>query len=228
MPMNRAWCFSLLLVSGGTALEGCSDANVTDDTSDYAGGHAAAGHAGSGVGGANSVAGAAGHPTSRPAQGNLTLSIQSGTSMSCPVPGKVYVVGDPKGPNMVTPGDRLIDGVNGASIQCSVRGTGRYTFSGTISASSSEDATVEATITNGVVNADKLTGSATLSVLTPDLGSTFSSESGGCAVNVIAENIKPGSVWASISCPSVTSPSTGNACAVGSISTFVLENCDGL
>jgi hypothetical protein len=221
--MNRAWWFSLLLVSGGTALAGCSGANETDATSEHA-----AGHAGSGAGGADSVAGGAGHPTSRPAQGNLTLNIQSLNRMSCPVAGKVYVLGDPQGPNTVTPGDRLVDGVNGASIECSVRGTGPYTFSGTISGISSEDATVEATITNGVVNADKLSGSATFSVHTPDLGSTFSSESGGCTVNVIAENVKSGSLWASISCPSVTSPSTGQVCAIGSISAFVLENCDGL
>ena len=164
-------------------------------------------------------------PVPRPPQGNLTLSVQPG--MSCPVNGKVYQVGNPKPPDTITPGDSLIDGENGASIKCSVRGSGPYTFSGTIQARSKENDRVTLTITNGVVNADKLTGTATIAINAPQLSNTYTSETGSCAVTVINGNVKPGSMWATVKCDKVLEPSTGTSCAVGTDTTFVLENCDG-
>jgi hypothetical protein len=220
--MNKGRLFSLLLVSAGTAFVGCSGHNVSPDGA--AGSHvspegAAGSQAGGGAGGAGAL---------RPAQGNLTLSVQKSADVSsnCPTPGKSYVVGAPKGPSSVSPGDRLIDGENGASIECSVLGSGPYTFSGTLRGTSSEADTVQVTITNGVIDADGRNGSATISVLTPDLAGTFSSAEGGCAVSVVNQQIKPGSIWAMFSCPSITAAPSGQ-CAIGATSTFVFENCSG-
>jgi len=164
-------------------------------------------------------------PVPRPAQGGLTLSIQKppGT-VTCPVPGKTYEVGNPKGPTSISAGDRLVDGENSASIKCSVKGSGPFTFSGSIHTDVSK---LTLSLTNGVVNADKLTGTATVTVYTADLSGTFASAASACTVSVINQQVQPGSMWATLSCPTVTNGSTAQSCAVGETTTFVLENCDG-
>jgi hypothetical protein len=168
-------------------------------------------------------------PVPRPPQGNLSLSIQKPTtgSQTCPVPGKTYVLGNPDGPNSAMPGDRLIDGENGATIKCSVKGGGPFNFSGTLKGTSSESDKVTMTISSGVINADKLTGTATVGVYTPQLAGTFTSPDGGCTVGVVGNQVKAGSLWATISCPTISYPSTAQSCSVGTTTTFVLENCDG-
>lgn len=163
---------------------------------------------------------------------------QASGSASCPVPGKTYNVGNPKGPTTSPPdlvssaGDRFIDGESGATIKCSVKGSGPFTFSGTIQAlSNPENDRVTLSISNWTINADKMTGTATISVNTPQLGGTFTSPPGGCTLTVFNQQVKPGSVWATAYCPTVNDPTTGKVCQVGqsvnSSTTFVLENCDG-
>jgi hypothetical protein len=162
-------------------------------------------------------------------QGDLTLSVQTTAedtdSTLCPVHGKTYVIGAPQGPSSETPGIRLIDGENGAKISCSVKGAGPYSFSGTIQATSSELDEVTLTITDGVVDADKLTGSASISVFTTDLRQTYDSQVKACPITVVGGQIKRGSIWATFSCPSIY-PSNLGVCIIGP-SAFVLENCDG-
>ncbi len=123
-------------------------------------------------------------------------------------------------------GTPYIDGEDGATIKCSVKGGGPYTFSGKIQARSSESDPVTFTITNGNVNADKLTGTASISVFTPQLGQTNSSAAGACTLTIIGGNVKPGSLWAQAACPLITDPD-GHACSIGVNTTFVFENCDG-
>jgi len=175
-------------------------------------------------------------PVPRPARANVKLSVQkpvAGTG-NCPVPGKTYDVGNPKPPTLPppppgSPGDRLTDGEHGASIQCSVKGSGPFTFSGNIKATSGEGDPVTIGV-SGSVNADKVSGTAKISVFTKELGGSFSSAADGCTVTVVNGNVKAGSVWASISCPSITNPSTAQECSVGpvdrTISNFVFEDCD--
>src|SRR6188768_1673158 len=96
---NRALLFSLLVTSAGGVLVSCSSPH--EPPLGAAGSHAGSGSAG-------------GASTLPPARGNVTLRVQPSnvTPPSCPVSGKTYVVGDPRGPspNANTPGDRLIDG----------------------------------------------------------------------------------------------------------------------
>ncbi|HEX2672357.1 MAG TPA: hypothetical protein VHM25_15860 [Polyangiaceae bacterium] len=180
----------------------------------------------SGAGGGLATGGAGGAHHAVPAQANLTLSVHPATGAGCPVAGQTYEVGDPKGPNAVSPGDRLIDGEQGAAITCSVRGTGSYTFSGAIRGTTAQADLVDVKMTDGSVTGE--TSTVTLSVYTPQLGSSFTSTAGGCTVNVIGDNVKPGAIWANVACPTITDPSTpGVTCSVGSVSTFVFENCDG-
>ena len=207
--MNRELLCSVVVVSVAAVSMACSSDGVAPG--------GAAGSAGGGSAGGAHI----------PGQANLTLMVQPANQGSCPVPGKTYVLGDPKGPNSVMPGDRLIDGQRGATITCSVLGSGPYSFSGSIRGTSSEGDQVTLTLSDGVVNADKQTGSATLSVHTPQLAGSFVSAAGSCTVSVIGDNVKPGSLWATVNCPSIADASSGKACSVGPSSTFVLENCDG-
>jgi hypothetical protein len=163
------------------------------------------------------------------------LSIQKPTTGAgnCPVTGKTYDVGNPKAPVSTPPkpdpGDRLTDGEHGASIQCSVKGSGPFTFSGSIEGITSEGDPLTVGVTNGVINADKVSGTAKINVYTKELSGSFTSTADGCAVTVLF--VKPGSVWATITCPSIVNSSTAQECSVGpvggTISNFVFENCDG-
>ena len=170
-------------------------------------------------------------PVPRPAQGNLTLSIQPpvGTG-NCPVPGTTYVLGNPKGPNSISAGDRLIDGEHGATIKCSVQGSSTFTFSATIKGitNTTPSSKVSLQMSSGVINMDRMTGTATVAVNTNELGGSFTSPAGACTVGVIGDNVKGGSLWATVTCPNISDPSSpGKACSVGTITTFVLENCEG-
>jgi hypothetical protein len=170
-------------------------------------------------------------PVPRPAQGNLTLSIQPPVGPgNCPVPGITYEIGNPKGPNTISPGDRLIDGEHAATIKCAVNGSSTFTFSGTVKGitNTTPSSKVAFQLTNGVINTDKMTGTATVAVNTNDLAANFTSPAGGCTVGVVGDNVKAGSLWATVTCPTITDPTApGRACSVGSITTFVLENCEG-
>ncbi len=119
----------------------------------------------------------------------------------------------------------MIDGERGAKVKCSVQGNGPYSVSGTIQGLTPEGESVTLIIMNGVIDADKRAGSARITVNTPQLAGD--SNEAGCTLSVIAQQIKPGSLWATVFCPSITSPTTGQSCSVGSLTTFVLENCEG-
>ena len=168
-------------------------------------------------------------PVPRPSKGNLTLSVQPPKGAgTCSVTGKTYVVAAAKGvgPKPSSPGDRVVDGENGATIKCSVHGSGPFTFSGTIKGISSGSDRVTFTITNGVIGADRLTGTASIAVNTTQIPNTLASD--GCAVAVVQDAVKPGSLWATVTCANINDPSSpGIGCSVGPDTTFVIENCDG-
>jgi len=166
-------------------------------------------------------------PVPRPPQASLMLSVQVGPTTGCPVPGKIYQVGNPKPPSGTFAGDPFINGEHGATIKCSVKGGGPYTFSGSIQALSSESDRVTLTVTDGLVAADKLTGTATIAVNTPQLAGTYVSPIGACTLTIVNQNVRGGSIWATATCPSIGEPSTGKTCSVGPTTTFVFENCDG-
>ena len=173
-------------------------------------------------------------PVPRPAQGNLTLSIQKPEGAgNCPVPGNQYVIAAPPGyhgPNTQMAGDRLVNGQNSSTIKCSVQGNSTFNFSGTISGTTHTTPSdhVTFTITSGTINMDKMTGTATVGVNTNGLAGNFTSPAGDCTVTVVGDNVKPGSIWATIKCPNITDPTgPGRACRVGETTTFVFENCEG-
>jgi hypothetical protein len=134
-------------------------------------------------------------------------------------------------PSDSDPGQMVVDGESGTSISCSVHGNGPYTFSGSLHATSNDEAKdpISVTFTNGMVMPDKKTGTVDVQIFTPQLEGSFSNGSTPCTVNVINGQVKGGSIWADFSCPSLTLPPT-SVCSSGvapSESIFVFENCDG-
>ena len=70
------------------------------------------------------------------------------------------------------------------------------------------------------------TGTVNLTVYTPELSSNFVSPTATqCAVKVIDQQIKGGSMWAEFNCAQLTAPPSG-LCGVNS-SYIVFENCSG-
>jgi hypothetical protein len=201
----------------------CACSGSATSTENAAGGSsgaaAVAGNAGTTMAGAGAL----------PAQGAINLQI-GGPSTTCPEPGMVYPVGKPA-PSDTNPGQSVIDGESGTTITCSVRGTGPYTFSGSIHATSGDAQRdpISVTFSGGTINADRKTGSVSVGVFTPQLDGNFTSGSTPCTVMVINQQVKGGSIWADFSCPSLTQPPSGE-CSSGvapSVSTLVLENCAG-
>jgi hypothetical protein len=161
-----------------------------------------------------------------PNQGSVTLtvarSLNPSNGQACPVPGQTYPAGQPA-PTNLDPGGALVDGEDGAQVTCSVHGAGPFTFSGSLQATTTDGASdpVHVAFTQGSIGAD-LTGTADVSVYTPQLAGNFSGVS--CQVQVIGSQIKAGSMWASFSCPSLVEPPSSQCAASG---VFVFENCDG-
>ncbi|MEO6598241.1 MAG: hypothetical protein ABIQ16_00100 [Polyangiaceae bacterium] len=166
-------------------------------------------------------------PVPLPAQGAISLSVRLPTSVNgstCPDSGTTYYVGDALTP----PNAVLVDGDKGAHISCSVKGSGGgIAFSGSLAANTTQGDPYPITVTfsDGVVDASG-NGTASIGVYTPKLSATYTSTA-ACTVKVLGSplQVKPGSIWASFSCPSITAPPAG-LCEVGP-SVVVFQNCDG-
>ena len=171
-------------------------------------------------------------PVPLPAQGAISLSVQKPTSAvgDCPDPGNIYAVATDKDhiPSTSTPGESVIDGDSGTHITCSVRASSTgFVFSGSFNGTTLDGNhyPIAVSFDNGIVNADKVTGSASVSVFTPVLGGTYTSNQ-NCTITVLGDHqVKGGSIWASFSCPSIVTTPSG-LCRVGP-SVIVFENCDG-
>ena len=174
----KGWGAMMGWMAWGLLLCACSGSTTSTETAagGSSGASAAAGSAGTTMAGAGAL----------PAQAAISLQI-GGPSSTCPVPGMVYPVGT-RAPSDIDPGQSVIDGESGTAISCSVRGTGPYTFSGSLHATSSDknEDPITVTFSGGTVNADKTTGnSVSVSVFTPQLDGTFASASTPCTVTVI-------------------------------------------
>jgi hypothetical protein len=173
-------------------------------------------------------------PVPLPAQGAISLSVQRPTvnvnNMTCPDSGTLYEVARDASSraSLTSFGQSVIDGNNGAKVSCSVRTSGAgYVFSGSFTGTTLDVPNYPITVTfnGGVIGDDKVTGTASITVLTPKLGGTFSSDM-ACPIKVLGGAIKPGSMWAEFSCPTISLALSG-VCTVGTDSVIVFENCDG-
>ncbi|HEY2405020.1 MAG TPA: hypothetical protein VGI10_03410 [Polyangiaceae bacterium] len=188
-----------------------------DSSSGSSGPFSTAGAGGVGTGGTSGIG------SRPPAQGSLTLAIglanPATPGYACPISGKSYALGDPP-PTQTSAGIPLIDG-QGVSVTCSVIGNGSYAFNATLSGQATGGA-VQVAFSAPMVGT-KGSSSATASVYTSDLADTLASDQASpCSVSVLADQIKPGVLWAGFSCPSLKSaPST--ECAAQGL--FVFQDC---
>jgi hypothetical protein len=174
-------------------------------------------------------------PVPPPAQGAVTLYVGQPVvhvdQMTCPVT-QTYQVGgvDSKtkatmAPTATNPGQSVISGEQGSTISCSVKGGGgNFSFSGTLHASTPQGDLISVSFANGVVGPD-FTGTADVTVYTPQLSGTFQSTM-PCAITVKNQQVKGGSIWATFSCPQIQSPPSG-LCGIEGSSAIVFENCSG-
>jgi hypothetical protein len=150
--------------------------------------------------------------------------------MSCPDSGNTYDVARDTSSrvSLTSYGESVIDGDKGAKVSCSVRSSGAgFVFTGSLTGTTLDGDRVPVTVTfdNGVIGDDKVHGSASITVLETHLGSTPFSSDAPCPITVLGGAIKPGSMWAKFSCPSVSLELSG-VCTIGD-SAIVFENCDG-
>ena len=184
------------------------------------------------------VCAACSDPVPPPAQGALTLYVDQPTThvdgRSCPAPGNTYQIAatDSKtkmlaAPSSITPGESLISGEQGSKISCSVKkSSSGFAFSGSIHGNSQPSGSVvDLQMQAGAIDGTTLTGTANVTIYTPELSAQFVSTM-ACSVTVLQSQIKGGSMWATFACPTVQADPSG-ACGIGSLSTVVFENCDG-
>jgi hypothetical protein len=173
-------------------------------------------------------------PVPPPAQGAFKASVKPASPQpagkSCPTSAYTYDV-----PNVLEtdPAKQLdednythktIDGENGSSVSCSIKGSSTFNFSGKISR-----ADRGLSISDGTIGADKK-GTARITVIksgNPGFP-TMISPMANCTIDAAKADgnkyqIKAGSMWARFVCPSVESPPSDSCAADGF---FVLENCD--
>lgn len=167
-------------------------------------------------------------PVPPPAQAGLKLSLRNASpaiaGKSCPVTALTKTVPetDPnnlmEGPTTTSPGVRVIDGESNSKISCSVKGSGTFNVSASIAYSGVTFTILGGTVTSGG------TGTASMSVYTPETFSISSPSSTPCTLDVSMGDLQaqPGSMWATFRCASLeTAP--GTACSADGV--IVIENC---
>jgi hypothetical protein len=181
--------------------------------------------AGTSSGAGSSAHGGNGGAAQLPAQAGLSMNVEqpvpSVPQMSCPLI-RGYQLGAPNSPTTSDPGESVISGQAASTISCSVTGNGPYAFSGSVHGTTSTGDPISVAFSNGTLGRND-SGTGGVSVYTPQLLAIFTSSS-ACAIAVLDQQVKPGSIWATFDCPEVASPPSGLCRLQG---TVVLENCDG-
>jgi hypothetical protein len=179
---------------------------------------------GKATGGVGNAAGAGGGAQQLLAQAALTVNVDQPAvhvdQMSCPAI-DTYQLGTPA-PTASDPGQSVISGEADSLIDCAVTGTGPFSFSGSIKATTASGAIIDIAFANGVVSAD-FTGTVDVSLYIPQLTTEFRSAT-PCAISVENKQVKGGAIWASFNCPQIASPPSG-LCGLSGV--VVLENCTG-
>jgi hypothetical protein len=116
----------------------------------------------------------------------------------------------------------IVDGEDGSSARCSVKGSSSFTFAGTLRGGARS-----LDISNGTLGADKK-GTASITVIDTSRSIQLSSPGPTCTIDASpgASNrfeVKGGSMWASFTCPAIERPPTDSCMSTGY---FVLEHCE--
>jgi hypothetical protein len=152
-------------------------------------------------------------------------SCPSGAAFTYDVPDVTSQPIPPKGPETLTALrylHKIIDGEDSSTVACTVSGGSTFRFSGKISLAGKG---IE--ITGGTLGADKK-GTASITVSNSvKLSSPLAAPTPNCTIDAAPASdnnfqVRPGSMWASYSCPNVEHAPSDYCKADGF---FVLENC---
>ena len=161
--------------------------------------------------------GACSSPSAPPAEGSIQITWTNGCSTS---PATISGPGGLPSGNKVGPEQTVLDGRDGYSVGCTVTQTGStYSISASISLPNTISLTVDA---SGVSTTG---GKATMSFFSPQSVNTWTSPAGGCTLTTKSTTegltIMPGSIWATYSCPGVSTPSQyGSSCDTSGVIVF--------
>jgi hypothetical protein len=163
-------------------------------------------------------------PVPPPAQGSLSVSVGPPfAGGACPSTGfnQKISLGDGPDHRKNDPGDRVIDGQDGASASCRVVGGGTsFNFSGSLERLSNAF-TVTGTVTKGG------TGTGQSSMFFPDVADVItSSEPCNIKVDTAPLEVAPGRIWGTIECPTMAVADRPGGASCGARGEFVLENCE--
>lgn len=186
------------------------------------------------------VAAGCSDPVPPPAQGAFRVDVNApspqpagkacpaGASLTFDAPPVPTIIDPMKGPEWLdedTYVHKVIDGEGQAEVSCTVKGGTTFTIEGSIAQGSRL-----LSISGGTLGADKK-GTASVAVRnsgTPGFSGTLRSPSANCTLDAVPAagnrfQVKPGSIWARFSCPSVEAPPSDYCVASG---IFVFENCN--
>ena len=165
-------------------------------------------------------------PVAPPAQGAMEIRIyppSNAGANKCSLPAHVKILSgnptDTAKPSKTEPGERLIDGQDGASVKCTVSGGGSFSVSASV---------LKDPVSFGMsASINGTTGTGSVSEYDPDDTVTLISDPAGCTFTVTPpQEIASGRVWGSFSCPTnFRDPNQPGGTSCASEGNFVFENC---
>jgi hypothetical protein len=162
-----------------------------------------------------------GDAASPPPEGGAYITItnasSSGLGKGCPSAPHALKLSGATQPGPSDMGDVWVDGQDGHSVSCSVKGSGTYSVSGRL-AGNGATFNINASVANGA------SGTASIFVLDPTVQMTMADTA--CTIKVDGSyKVEKGAVWANISCTNLTSGDDMNLiCALSG--TIVFRSCD--
>jgi hypothetical protein len=161
-----------------------------------------------------------GDAVSPPAEGAVAISLSnssSSTTGACSSHTLTWKGGDVS-PSTSAQGDLYVDGHNGASVSCKVKGTGTYEISGDIKYG---DASFRI---SGTVDSASKTGTATVSLWDNTLYESISDSTCTIQLSNGSYTVESGAIWAGVKCPKLATASNPNILCAGN-ATIVFKSC---
>jgi hypothetical protein len=206
--------------SSGGGDQGDAGSQAAEATGDQGGQSSGSGGRQEG-GGTSDFAGASGSSAS---EGNAVFSIgiplASDPGWSCTIPAHTTVLGTIQ-PTDTIQGETLVDGKDGAQVECSVSGDGTFNFRGSITLSTGSLLAVSGQVPLG----GRGLGTANMYDLQTTISLSADPDSCQILVDRGALTVENGAIWAGFTCPKVWNPGQpGIWCS--SSGYFLFKNCN--
>lgn len=166
--------------------------------------------------------------------GPVETSAGAGLQISVAATGAACGVGSPQPPDDLgnpppdhtkgVTGKLVYNGENGVSASCSVKGSGPWTISGSVS--STDSPRVSFILHSATINSDG-SGTADISLSTVALGNSVSSQANEpCKIQAVKMGdtlmVQPNAVWATYNCPNMFAPPSQSCFVAGE---FLFDHC---